>query len=109
MLITFRTVAAGNIVMFGDIATQLIQFMGHSGQIPGALQPEDLPHAIQLLKTAIEDHSSSDVAVNTVAANESSEDTEDNDELNVSLQNRAFPLIQLLEAAEREQVPVIWD
>ena len=103
MLVTFHTPATGDVVMFGDIAIQLLRLMGHSGKVPGALQPEDLPQAIRLLKTAVEGHSPSDTDINSINENE------DNDEAKVSLRNRSFPLIQLLEAAEREEVQVIWE
>lgn len=103
MLVTFHTPAAADVVMFGNIAVQLIQFMGHSGKVPGALQPEALPQAIRLLKTAVEDHSPSDTDINSINENE------DNDEAKVSLRNRSFPLIQLLEAAEREKEQVVWE
>ena len=109
MLVTFHSPAAGDVVMFGDIAVQLIQLMGQSGKVPGALQPEDLPQAIRLLKTAVEDHSSSDTDVNSINESENNDEIEDNDELRVSLRNRSFPLIQLLEAAEREEVQVVWE
>ena len=77
--------------------------MGHSGKVPGALQPEDLPQAIRLLKTAVGDHSPSGTDINSINENE------DNDEAKVSLRNRSFPLIQLLEAAEREEEQVVWE
>jgi len=109
MLVTFRTPAAGNIVMFGDVAVELIRLMGHSGKVPGALQPEELASAIQRLKKAVEEDSSSGLAVDRVNETENSDDAEDNDEPNISLKNRAFPLIQLLQAAEAEDVQVIWD
>lgn len=108
MLVTFHTSAAGDVVMFGDVAIQLLQLMGQSGKVPGVLQPEGLPQAIRLLKTAIEDHSFSDTDVDLIHESENNDGTED-DEPKVSLQNRAFPLIQLLEAAEREEVQVAWE
>ncbi|MDX2464168.1 MAG: DUF1840 domain-containing protein [Porticoccus sp.] len=108
MLVTFHTSAAGDVVMFGDIAVQLLQLMGQSGKVPGVLQPEGLPQAIRLLKTAVEDHSFSDTGVDLIHESENNDETED-DEPKVSLQNRAFPLIQLLEAAEREEVQVAWE
>jgi|TARA_R110001592_G_scaffold62790_1_gene192099 hypothetical protein len=77
--------------------------MGHSGKVPGALQPEDLPQAIRLLKTAVDDYSPSGTDINSINENE------DNDEAKVSLRNRSFPLIQLLEAAEREEEQVVWE
>ena len=109
MLVTFHTPAAGDVVMFGDIAVQPIQFMGHSGKVPGVLQPEDLPQAIRLLKKAVEDHSSSDADINSINESENKDEIEDDGDPKVSLRNRSFPLIQLLEAAEHEEVQVIWE
>jgi hypothetical protein len=41
MLVTFRTEAYADILMFGDIAVQLLKLMGHSGTAPGTLVAED--------------------------------------------------------------------
>ena len=109
MLVTFNTPATGSIVMFGDIAVRLIKLAGHSGNVPGTLLPEDLPQAIRLLKTAVEDHAASDAGTNSTNNTRNNEEAEYNDESSISLQNRAFPLIQLLEAAKREEVYVVWE
>lgn len=108
MLVTFHTPAAGDVVMFGDTAVQLLQLMGHSGKVPGVLQPEDLPQAIRLLKTGVEGHSSN-TDVNNNSKSDNTEEKEDNDEHKVSLRNRAFPLIRLLQVAEAEEVHVTWE
>jgi hypothetical protein len=107
MLVTFHTPAAGDVIMFGNTAVQLLQLMGNSGKVPGVLQSEDLEQAIRLLKTALEGHSSSNADDNCI--NKSDEEVEVNDELEVSLRNRAFPLIRLLEAAGDEGVHVTWE
>ena len=54
MLITFETKAYANITMFGDIAKKLIKYMGHSGNVPGAIKAEDLPTALSKLKAAVQ-------------------------------------------------------
>ena len=53
MLVTFRTKAYPNITMFGDVAKQLLELMGHSGTVPGAVKAEDVPIALQRLETEI--------------------------------------------------------
>ena len=103
MLVTFRTEAYADILMFGDIAVQLLKLMGHSGTVPSALLAEDVPAALERLRTAIAAHKAT---VPKVA-----EDVEDDavDEIPVDLAQRAFPLIELLEAAAAAHCDVLWD
>ena len=102
MLVTFKTKAFGDITMFGDIAVRLLKLMGHSGTVPSAFKPEDIPAALQRLReAAAEDDASTE--------GQGEGDTHDDEEAPVSLRNRALPLIQLLEAAEKEQEYVMWD
>lgn len=54
MLVRFRTPTFGNITMFGDVAIQLLRMMDHSGTIPSAISPEDIPEALQRLREALD-------------------------------------------------------
>jgi hypothetical protein len=45
MIVTFRTKAHADIMMFGDIAITLLKLMGHSGTVPSALQAGEVPAA----------------------------------------------------------------
>lgn len=98
MLVTFRCKAYANITMFGDVAVRLLKLMGHSGTVPGALLPEDIPAALARLKAAL---AKAEQGAPAVPADE--------DEPPVSLSHRALPLIDLLEAAARQQTQVMWD
>ena len=103
MLVTFRTEAYADLLMFGDIAVQLLKLMGHSGTVPGALVAEDVPAALERLRTAI--------AVHQATVPKAAEAVEDDaaDESPVDLAQRAFPLIELLEAAAAAKCDVLWD
>lgn len=104
MLITFKTPVHADITMFGDIAKTLIQMMGHSGSVPGALLAEDIPAALERLKAAVD--------ANPEAPLDPQRDEERDDDgraQSVSLKHRALPLIDLLETAARDQKNVIWD
>lgn len=98
MLITFRSKAHADITMFGEVAVRLLKMMGHSGTVPGALLPEEIPDAVARLKSAL-------AHVAPAAADVADEE----DEPAVSLAQRARPLIQLLDAAARDGVEVMWD
>jgi len=102
MLITFETKAYANITMFGDIAKKLIKSMGHSGTIPGAIQAENLPKALELLKASVRAEMSIDQDCDPIKDSEDSENY-------VSIDTRAKPLIELLEAAIEQNADVMWD
>lgn len=102
MLVTFTSKAHGDITMFGDVAKRLLQMMGMSGVVPGAIKAEDVPAALESLKNAI---ASEKAAEEETAENP---DKEDNEEPPVSLALRAFPLIEMLESAVRENCHVMW-
>ena len=103
MLVTFRTKAYANITMFGDVAVRLLKLMGHSGTVPSAILPEDIPAALQRLQTAVASEEATEVDKRAYDENREPKGE------SVSLKNRAFPLIELLEAAQRENVSVMWD
>ena len=84
--------------MFGDVAIHLLKLMGHSGTVPSAILPEDIPAALERLRAGL--------AAEPAAADDT---PNEQGEPPVSLKNRAFPLIELLEAAVREHVPVRWE
>jgi hypothetical protein len=104
VLVTFRTSAYANITMFGDVAIRLLKLMGHSGTVPSAILADDVPAALERLKAA--------VASDKAAAAENpptGERGDDSEEPPVSLAHRAFPLIELLEAAAGKKCDVMWD
>ncbi|MDH3638750.1 MAG: DUF1840 domain-containing protein [Gammaproteobacteria bacterium] len=103
MLVTFETKAYANIIMFGDVAITLLKFMGHSGTVPSAIKAEDIPAALERLKNAIQ----ADKAASPEKSSGDAKDEEENENA-VSLANRAFPLVELLEAAAEEDCDVMW-
>lgn len=97
MLIKFKSDAYENITMLGDIAQRLLKMMGHSGIVPGAMVADEIPQALKHLKEAIDREQK----------NNPSHPEEDDDQ--VSLANRAYPLVQLLTAAAKKNCNVRWD
>ena len=102
MLITFKTRAYADVTMFGEVALKLIELMGRRETVPSAIEPEDIPQALKLLRAGI-------VADDAAVKEGETEDTEDEGKEHVSVHNRALPLIELLEAARKEKVPVMWE
>jgi hypothetical protein len=101
MLVTFRTKRYANITMFGDVAKQLLDLMGHSGTVPSAIKAEDVPGG---LEAAIEQRRAADAA----SATESDRNDYDSPR-KVTLSQRAGPLLELLRAATANKTDVMWE
>ena len=102
MLITFKSRAYADITMFGDVALRLIKLMGRKETVPSALLPEDIPKALKMLRAGI--------AAEGAAREENEAEVDDEEkEERVSIHNRALPLIDLLEAAQQDNVAVMWE
>lgn len=97
MLVTFTTKAHADIIMFGDIALAMLNMMGHSTSVPGAILADDVPAALTRLTAAVEAEKSSPPVANR-----------DEAEPVVSLAHRALPLIDLLAAAAQANTYVMW-
>jgi len=103
MLVTFTSKAYPDITMFGEAALHLIKMMGHSGVVPSAIMAEDVPAALDRLKTAIQSESRVPPPEITSAVKD-----KESHEQSVSLTNRALPLIELLSAAAKKNCDVMW-
>lgn len=100
MLIKFDS-EVGSFTIAGDIAVQLLKAMGHSGTVPSAILPGDIPNALARLKAAVN-------ATPGTAAELSAGDERGQKEVQVSLRQRAFPLIDLLSRAAEKGAEVMW-
>lgn len=102
MLITFKTQAHADVTMFAEVALKLIRLMGRREVVPSAIEPDDIPQALKLLRAGIE-------ADDAAAKDDAVEESEDETEESVSVHNRALPLIELMQAAHKESVAVMWE
>jgi len=99
MLVHFRS-DAGDMTMLGDVAAQLFKMMGHSGTVPSAMLAKDIPQAVERLKR--------EVAATPVPAQRSEEEEREKGP-RVSLKQRAYPLIELLERCVKMGCDLTWD
>ena len=101
MVVTFTSRAHADITMLGDVARQLLKIMGHTGTVPSAMMPEDIPAALARLEAAV---------AASKAAEQSPEQDEDEEEgFKPGLAQRALPIISLLKAAIAANEAVMWD
>ena len=99
MLVKFRS-DAGNMVMFGDAAVALLRLMGQTGVLPGALLAKDVPAALERLKRG------SAVAPTQPLPGPG---TDRDGEPKVTLGQRAFPLVELLERCVKKHCDLVWE
>ena len=109
MLVTFKSASSGDVLMFGDTARELIRILGKDpDDSKGIVTVEQLPEAIARLGAAIEEDRKRQ------AARDPDQDEIDKEEgrvgMNapVSFSARAWPLLDMLELAHKDGVPVVW-
>ena len=109
MPVIFSTPTSHRVFMFDKDAHFMLKAMKTSGNIPGALYPEDVKGALEALKSRIElevnDQESS------LSANTSSDANSDieNDSDDVKVNTKALPLIELMQKAINQNEKLIWD
>lgn len=112
MIITFKSAAAGDVIMFGDVAQRMMELMGKEPSEKGIVTVEQLPDAIARLKAAIaEDKARMAALAEAERPLEEPARNGGNGESTrpfVSLYQRAVPLLELLEWALKKQKPVLW-
>lgn len=110
MLITFKSSAAADVIMFGDAAKQLIHILGKDpDDSQGIITAEQLPDAIARLRTAIdEDKLRQSMRDNEKEEAAAAEEGKVGMAAPVNLAQRAWPLLDLLELSSKSGVPVVW-
>lgn len=110
-MIRFKTTAAAEFSMFEADARRLIGLMGHMDTPRGALAAEDVPEALQRLRAGIAANEAELAAAPHHHPKDElgTDESEQASEAPVSLAHRAYPLIQMLEAAAAEDKPVLWE
>jgi hypothetical protein len=108
MIITFKSPASGDVIMFGDVAHRLMEIMGKEAGDKGIVTVEQLPDAIARLRAAIAADKAQragtadeDLPHSEAAGGESKRDY-------VTLAQRAAPLLELLEWSLKKKKPVTW-
>jgi hypothetical protein len=113
MLVTFKSDAGADVIMFGDDAGRLLAVLGKdAAEAKGIVTVERLPEAISRLQAAIDaDRARQDAK--SAAGREAEEDAEREAgrggmAASVNLAQRAWPLLDLLRRAQTGGAPVVW-
>ena len=99
MIVTFKTSAYANITMLGDVGREMLEMMAFGSSVPGAINAEDVPTALENLKQAL-----AKLPVQAEPAGDA-----DDDQPAVGMHTRAVPLLELLQAAVADETYVSWE
>jgi hypothetical protein len=103
MLYEFKSAAAGTVLMTEAVALRVLAIVGKSPAAQGILTEAQLPAALTALRTAINQERANPPPPPDDAAPEPPPE-----ELPISLAQRAWPLLELLDAAQKAHQPVTW-
>lgn len=107
MLIKFISSETGELLMFAEVAKMLLQILGKETSAHGAFLPLEMQAAANTLRLAVQQ--------DTAQPEEDEEGAEEGDippmERSVSLNSRAWPLIDMLErtAQAGAKANIIWE
>lgn len=106
MLVTLTSSSSGEIIMFADVAQRLFAIAGKECTARGVFTKVQLPNAIEKLRQAVIAEKDSR------RQNASHAEEDDNDESgsapDISLAQRAHPLIELLDSTRKEDGFIMW-
>lgn len=101
-IVKFKSKAAGDIVMFKSNADQLFRIMGIEPSERGVIEPRDLAHAHAQLVAAVNAERMAR-AENPIDEDELSAEEKIALKNHVGLEQRAYPLLKMLEEAAKKK------
>lgn len=109
MLFVFKSEATADVIMFGDVAKKLIAIIGKDpNDAKGIVTVEQLPEAIRRLRAAIDEDKARQATHGEDADEEEVAPENKGMGAPVGLAQRAWPLLELMQTAQKEGVPVVW-
>lgn len=107
MLIVFKSKAFAEVVMAERNGKEMLAILGKSpDDSRGVVSVEQLPDAIETLKTLIEGRRAIRLALAKAAGDHRGDEVDDIDAIDIS--QRSLPLLELLEHSRQEKLPVTW-
>ncbi len=108
MLITFKSKAAAEVLMYATHAKPILDLLGKD-VARGVITAEENAGAIQQLEAEIARRKQADAAQDMAAADQGDGSESDATRVDhVSFATRAFPLLEMLRAAQRDREFVMW-
>ncbi len=107
-LVVFRSKAAGEIFMFTETARRIFEIIGKTEAPRGVITAEQVPEALTRLSAAVEEEREQLKAAAHAGEDADRRGDEPQRPAAITLGQRAFPLIEMLRAAQKKRVDVTW-
>ena len=107
MLITFKSKAAADVLMYATHAQPILDLLGKAPE-RGVITAEESAGAIQQLEAEIARRKQADAAEEAAAAAQDDDESDTPHADHVSFATRAYPLLEMLRAAHRDGEFVMW-
>ena len=113
MPITFKSQATGDLLMLQASAEALLSLLGKDAAQPGILETKDMPAALALLQGLPADEPET-VDQRGMAADDAADPSDERSadrafaDEPVTLRQRAWPLVRMIERALAEDKPIVW-
>jgi hypothetical protein len=111
MLITFKSKAYPNVLMYQDHAKRILDLLNKESE-RGVVTAEEAGHAVALLEQEIDEsrkHQVTDEVEQDVKAHHGDNEDGEHEPIEaVSFSTRAYPLLEMLRAARDQQADVLW-
>ena len=102
MIYRFKSKATADLIVMGPVGDNLLRIAGREPAAKGIIELGALPAAIAAIEAAVE----AEEAVRTRSGAEEPEESAGGD--NVSLRQRAWPLLEMMRRAQREGADIVW-
>jgi hypothetical protein len=106
-LVIFRSKAAADITMVAENARRMFEVIGRPESARGVITAEQVPDALQRLTTAVDQEKAQHRAASAEAAIDEQEG-KGSSARGVTFSQRAFPLMEMLRAAQKKNADVTW-
>lgn len=107
MSVKLRCAATGDLLLLSATADQLLGLLGKQAGQAGIIEPADMPAALQVLKNLPAPASPLAEPAAGPQAEEGDAPPSFQDET-ITLRQRAWPLIQMIERAQSAGKPIVW-
>ncbi len=105
MIYKFKSKAAGDVIMTAPVGDRMLQAMGREPSAQGIFLPADMPKLIQALLHAIE---AEETALKQAAEEAAAEGRPAPRGPDVSMRQRAWPLIDMLKRCLEADKEIVW-
>ncbi|WJF90084.1 DUF1840 domain-containing protein [Paraburkholderia bonniea] len=106
MLITFKCHAAPDVMMLENLAQYLVGIIGKRLGERGVITHDELPAAIAKLESAI--NTDKQHRAESDGHFHEGEEGHEHHEIPLGLAQRAFPFLDMLRAAQKENADIVW-